>query len=270
MAPTGTSLGVPAAETGMAQFIDRWIYVGMAVLLIVIVLIGFLPDSIEKLADVSGGRRPPLPMVLHVHAALMGSWLVLLLTQTLFMANGQARWHMQLGLLALLLAPGIVFSGVVLVPANTAAKVAFAAAASPEVRALLERTVHTSLNVCLVQIRAGLCFALFVALAIALRRREPETHKRLMILATIVPMSAAFTRMMWLPQTMPYSSFSQLAWPLAAAAPMFAWDLYRLRRIQKAYWWFAVGMAPTGVAVALLWNTPGWIAFATRLLISPA
>ncbi len=242
----------------------------MALLLIAIVLIGFLPDSLEKIADVAAGRRPPLPLVLHVHAVLMGSWLLLLLTQTVLMARGQVRWHMQLGMLALLLAPAIVATGIVLVPINVATKVAFSAASSPEVRALLERTVHVSLNVCLVQIRAGLCFALFVALAIAVRKTDAGMHKRLMILATVVPLSAAFTRMTWLPQTMPYSSLSQLAWTPCAALPMFMWDLYRLRRIHLAYWWFAAGMVPSGVVVAMLWNTPGWIAFASRLLIGPA
>jgi hypothetical protein len=42
---------------------------------IVITLTGFIPDSLQKIAAVQSGARPPFPVVLHMHAVLMGSFL---------------------------------------------------------------------------------------------------------------------------------------------------------------------------------------------------
>lgn len=66
--------------TPRAHSIDRWIFVFTAVWFIAIVLVGFIPDSLMKVAAVQAAQRPPFPTVLHVHAVLMGSFLLLLLT----------------------------------------------------------------------------------------------------------------------------------------------------------------------------------------------
>src|SRR5688572_25807962 len=83
--------------TPRAHAIDRWIFVGMAVWFIAIVLAGFIPDSIMKVAMVKAGLRPPFPLVLHMHAVLMGGFLLLLLAQSWLMATGRRQFHMQLG-----------------------------------------------------------------------------------------------------------------------------------------------------------------------------
>ena len=59
--------------TPRAHAIDRWIFVAMAAWFIVIVLVGFIPDAIGKVAAVKSGTQPPFPPILHVHAVLMGS-----------------------------------------------------------------------------------------------------------------------------------------------------------------------------------------------------
>ena len=100
----------------LTAFVDRWIFVFMAAFLLAAALAGFIPDSLEKVAAVESGRRPPLPPVMHMHAVLMGTWLTLLLAQTTLMATGQARYHRQLGMASLVLAPAIVLTGIVLIP----------------------------------------------------------------------------------------------------------------------------------------------------------
>src|SRR3954447_4095667 len=105
--------GTPRAHT-----IDRWIYVFTAASFIAIVLAGFIPDSLEKVAAVKTGARPPFPLVLHMHAVLMGSFLALLFTQTLLMATGRRDLHMKLGLLSVIIAPALVVVGFVLVATN--------------------------------------------------------------------------------------------------------------------------------------------------------
>jgi hypothetical protein len=109
---------VPAAGASvpLAGMIDRWIYVFMAALLVTTTLLGFIPDSLAKIAAVETAQRAPFPPVLHVHAILMGLWLLLLLAQTILMATGNAKYHKQLGLASFALAPAILLTGVILVP----------------------------------------------------------------------------------------------------------------------------------------------------------
>ena len=84
--------------TPRANAIDRWIFVFMAAWFIAIVLAGFIPDSLMKVEMVRTGQRPPFPMVLHMHAVVMGAFLLLLFAQTWLMATGRKAMHMQLGI----------------------------------------------------------------------------------------------------------------------------------------------------------------------------
>ncbi|MXO62489.1 hypothetical protein [Qipengyuania oceanensis] len=243
----------------LTAFIDRWIYVFMAVLLIAIVLVGFVPDSMQKVAAVSAGQRPPFPMAMHVHAVLMGTWMLLLLAQTSLMATGRKSMHMQLGVIGMFLAPALVVAGVFLVPANIQAFTAFSASASAEVQAQTAGFMQFMTNIALIQLRAGLCFLVLAGLALAMRKRDSELHKRLIILATIVPMPAAFDRMPFLWHTLPESPLTVELWPLVAIAPMFAWDLYRRHSIHAAYWIYAIVMVPTALVVSMLWSSDWWM-----------
>lgn len=254
-----------ARAPSLTAFIDRWIYVFMAVLLTLTVLIGFVPDSLNKIAAVQAGMRPPFPMALHVHAVLMGSWMLLLLAQTTLMATGRRDWHMQLGVLGMVLAPALVLAGVVLVPTNIATNIAFAANV-PEAQDGLAEGLVFSVNIALVQLRVGICFLLFVVLALRARKLDSGLHKRLMILATVTPLGAATSRMAFLPNTLPESPETTLLWPILFAVPMFLWDLYRQRTIHRAYWIFAAVMLPSGILVQWLWNSAWWQSVGARLL----
>src|SRR3954453_16695809 len=79
--------------TPRAHSIDRWIFVFTAVWFIAIVLVGFIPDSLIKVPPVQAAQRAPFPTVLHVHALLMGSFLLLLLTQAVPIATGRCELH---------------------------------------------------------------------------------------------------------------------------------------------------------------------------------
>lgn len=240
-------------------FIDRWIYVFMAAFLIAIVLVGFAPDSIQKVSAVSAGQRPAFPFAMHLHAVLMGAWMLLLLTQTTLMATGRASFHMQLGVAGMILAPALVIAGLILVPTNIQSFTEFVAGAPPEAQAEVTGFLNFMTNIALVQIRAGVCFLLLVTLGLAARKTDPGLHKRLIILATIVPMPAAFDRMPFLYHTLPVSPLTTDLWPLLAIAPMFAWDLYRSHSIHRAYLIYAIVMVPTAIVINLLWGTSWWM-----------
>lgn len=248
--------------TPRAHAIDRWIYVFMAGWFIAIVLAGFIPSSLMKIEMVRSGMRPPFPLVMHMHAVLMGAFLLLLLAQTWLMATGRNAHHMQLGLVSLLLVPAIVIVGLVLAPTMYLQMLDALPSAPPEARERIQKGLLFSENIKLIQLRIGILFPLFVAIALRARGRDPGLHKRMMILATAVPLPAGIDRIPWLPKTLPESPLSPDLYVLAAIAPMFIWDVVRNGYVHRAYWiWLAIAL-PFTIAVHALWDTPWWHATA--------
>ena len=139
-------------------------------------------------------------------AAALGSWIALLLVQSTLMATrsqGHKALHMKLGIVAVAPAPAVVISmvGVVASVFTMVATIPPEAAAAPSViqlKALLS-------NLLLEQSKVVLLFPAFVIWALLVRKQDPETHERLIILATLLPLPAAFDRMTWLPTTQPDS-----------------------------------------------------------------
>jgi uncharacterized membrane protein YozB (DUF420 family) len=253
---------------GAREGADRWIFVLVAALLVAVTLAGFLPTSIEKVAAVQGGQRPPFPLVLHVHAVLMGSWLLLLLAQASLVATGRRDLHRKLGVVSVALVPAIVIAGVALAQTTFEARWMLANSGELDVAATL-RLKGQATGVLLNQIRLMAVFPILAGLAIAVRRTDLELHKRLMILATVVPVQAGIERMArqldW-PTTLPESPLSLDVQMLLPVLPLLAYELIRHRRIHRAYAiWLAVVLPPS-IAFYLLLGTPWWYAMAPRLM----
>lgn len=267
-APIATTERRPDVLSGTprAHAIDRWIYVFMAAWFIAIVLAGFIPSSLEKIEMVRSGLRPPFPIVMHMHAVLMGSFLLLLLAQTWLMATGRKAHHMQLGMLSLVLVPAIVIVGLVLAPTMYHEILERLETAPPDMREKLQNALLFSENIKLIQIRIGILFPLFLAIALRARGRNPGLHKRMMVLATVVPLPAGIDRIPWLPSTLPDSPLSPDLYVLVAVAPMFIWDVVRNGYVHKAYWiWLGLAL-PFTIAVHALWDTPWWHATARQIM----
>lgn len=244
--------------------IDRWIFVFMASLLLLTVLTGFIPSSIEKVSAVQSGQRAPFLSVLHVHAVLMGSWILLLLTQASLVATKHAAIHKKLGLASIVLAPAMVVTGLVLVPSNFA----IVWGLNPEIvpsQVIADTKVFVS-NIALAQIRIGILFPVIVGLAFYYRKKDSDTHKRLMILATVLPIPAALDRIMWLPNTMPASPLAPDLYILLLILPMFAYDLAKRNGIPKAYAIWITGFLPTSIIVNLLWSSTWWLSTAPKIM----
>jgi hypothetical protein len=252
--------------TPRTNAIDRWIFVFMAAWFIVITLTGFIPDSIMKIGLVRTGQRPPFPIVMHMHAVLMGSFLLLLLAQTSLMATGWREYHMQLGLLAFVLAPALVIVGFILAPTMYLQTWHFLQTAPPEARERLQKGLLVSENIKLIQMRIGMLFSLFIVIGLRARKIDAGLHKRMMILATAIPLPAGIDRIDWLPSTLPVSPLSAELGPILAVAPMFAWDVIRNRTIHRAYWiWLGLSL-PVILVEYFLWDTPWWHATARTMM----
>ena len=253
--------GTPRAHT-----IDRWIFVFMAVWFIAIVLAGFIPDSLMKIEAVRAGERPPFPLVLHLHAVLMGSFLLLLLTQTWLMATGKSAQHMRLGISAMVLAPALVIVGLVLAPTMYHMLWDEVQSALPGKREELQGVLSVRENILLLQLRVGILFSLFLTIALRARGQNAGLHKRMMFLATAIALPAGIDRIPWLVHSLPTSPVSPDLYTLVAVAPMFFWDVLRNRSVHRAYAiWIAINI-PFAVAVHGLWDTPMWHQTARQIM----
>jgi hypothetical protein len=250
------------SSVGLTKFIDRWIYFFMAVLFFTVVLVGFIPDSLIKIEAVQAGTRAPFSMILHVHAVLMGSWMMLLLAQTWLMATGRPGAHKQLGLLSFILAPAIIVAGFILVPTNYVPLWHATQAAPAE---LGDRLVFVT-NIILLQLRIGFLFGFLICTALLVRKSDSDTHKRLMILAIAAALPAATDRITWLPHAFPESPLTADIYPLLLILPLFLWDLFRRRAVPRAYLIWALAYVPLTIAVHMLWGSQWWLTNAPKIM----
>jgi hypothetical protein len=104
-------------------------------------------------------------------------------------------------------------------------------------------------------------FGLFAGLALAWRRREPQAHKRLIILAAIVLMDPSIGR--WpidaLAQIPDFSFWLKL---ILFLVPLMVWDVITLRRLHWATLLGAIVLIAEGLLRGPIGATPQWLAFA--------
>lgn len=245
---------------------ERHVFVFMAAWFFVLTLAGFVPSSLAKIQAVQAGQRPPFPIILHVHAVMMGAWLVLLLAQSALAASGRRAVHRVLGFAGALLLPAIVVSGVMLIDTTWQGLWSPAAAAAMPAQ-LLEETRTFVSNILLLQGRALVLLPVFVGWALWIRKRDPESHRRLMILGTAIPVVAGLDRLgtaLGL-TTVPASPLSLEISLYASVLPLLFWDLIRNGGVHRTTWiWIAVNL-PLSVVTCILWNSSTWLTLAPRL-----
>jgi hypothetical protein len=229
---------------------DRPIYLFMTLLFLATAVTGFAPRS----AAILTGEMPIPPVAVHVHAAMMLSWLLLLVAQASLAASGRIALHRTLGTISYVLAPALFVAlvAVTIVAYGTLTKVGQGVLAS---------------NILVLQMRSILLFPTFYLWAIAVRTSAPETHKRAMLVATLVLVDAAIARMPWLPGTNLTSTYDGVhLWLLVLLLPALVSDVVRYGRVHRVY---VVGLAlllPWIVATHFIWNNPRWHAFAASLM----
>jgi hypothetical protein len=229
--------------------VGRWIWFFSASLFFAIAVVGFLPRSVEIL---TGARRNP-PLVVHIHAALIVTWLGLVVVQTWLVARGRTDWHRTLGIAAFTLGPALVISMIAVTIWRFGDRVA-------------QNQVEMGANILMSQLRACIYFPVFFVWAMLARKRDPETHKRMILLASFVPFGAAFTRMTWLPTTIPEAYTSIHICMLLMLVPAIAYEIVRFGRPHAAWIKGLALLLPWMVFTELIWNNPWWLATATRFM----
>jgi uncharacterized membrane protein YozB (DUF420 family) len=155
-------------------------FTGMGLLAVLIAFVGFAPSY--YLRSFSG--REPLTTLVHLHGIVATAWLLLFVAQTSLVAAHRTDLHRRLGPAGAVL--GLLFLVVGYVTAVEAARKGVTPPGGPPPLAFLA-----------IPLTALLSFAVLAGLAL-LWRRHRDTHRRLMLLATIAMLIPAFARMRWI------------------------------------------------------------------------
>ncbi len=231
---------------------DRVFFTGTALLILGIVFAGF-----ARTYYLAGVFHAPLPnLLIHIHGAFFSCWVLLLAAQTSLVAAGRVDLHRRLGLLGFALAAAMVVLGL-LAATDMMARHMAPGAPGAEVRAFYAIPLADMVG-----------FATLIWFGYRERRR-PAAHKRLMLIATIALLDAAFVR--W-PVPAPW-------WYLHAAEIccyvllliLMSYDLWSLGRIQRVTLWASALLVVLQQGRAPLGNTALWQGFASwvqRLALS--
>jgi hypothetical protein len=222
----------------------------MAWLLVVVAVAGFAPRSVAIIS----GTMPMPPLVVHLHAAVMASWVSLLAVQATLALSGRIDLHRKWGMASLVVGPLVLIMLIAITISRQNAAAGTPAAAIVN-------------NILFVQIRAIVLFPLFFIWGLRARVTDPQTHKRMMLLATLMLLDAAIARMTWLPYNQfPRDYLAIHVYLLALLVPALLYDLIKLRRIHRAWVWGLALMLPWVVATEFAWGSQWWRQFGPKLV----
>ena len=240
----------PARSSAAHGTTDRTFYSGIAIALAATVLIGFGPTFylrpfIDPPVTVGGART--LSPLAYLHGAVFTAWVVLFIVQTRLIARRHTRVHQRLGI-----ATAVMGAVMVIVGAMTAIAAA-ARGGSPPGTDPLEFLVVPMFDLVL--------FSAFIALALA-RRRDRESHKRLMLMAYISIITAAIARF---PGVLPLGPFGFFGLSCIFIVAGVAYDRVSRGRVHPVYIWGGAAFV-LSVPLRLMISTTGaWRAFAEFL-----
>lgn len=228
----------------------------MALACMATAVLGFAPTYWWPLARGSFSGAP----VVHFHGLLFFTWTLYFAFQSWLPAAGRTAWHRSLGIVGVSLATTMVIFG-------------FLVSVEAMKRSAAIGQASEGIAFAIVPLSGIAFFAVVFALAIA-KARQPETHKRLMLLAAISLLDAAVAR--WfltflappgplgpppVPVTIPPAFVAYLLLVIA-----IVYDWRKLGRPHPVYIYGGL----TLVAVKLLnWPismTPAWHSFAGGIL----
>ena len=164
-------------------------YLGSAALLLLIVIVGFAPTFYLRAAFSAPeffwrGGIPALSWRVYVHGLILTAWFLAFALQAALVAGRRTAMHRALGWAGAAIGLAVIISGGLATPYRMAELAA-------QGRPLLQNRA-ASILVWSNTASIG-AFAILLAAAIVLRRR-PDTHKRLMLLASISIIQPAFGR----------------------------------------------------------------------------
>ncbi len=225
--------------------LERVFYSSMAILLCVCVYIGFSPTYFQ-----AGMMRAPLPSpILHIHGAVFTLWMLLFVVQAALISARRVKWHRSFGTVAFCLPPIMIVLGVI-------------AAIDALHRGVKIGPLDPAVSAAIPLI--GIVGFTIVIYASWRARRRPDAHKRLILIATMGLVAAAFGRFPW----------ARIGLPPAAGAVtglgililiLIIYELISIRRIHRSTMWAAPFVFASVALAVPIGMTPAWHAFAALL-----
>ena len=218
----------------------------MAIAAAVVVFIGFAPTYFLR----ASYQPTSLPTYLHVHGFLFTTWIALFIAQTTLVAARRTNVHRRLGWAMTSLA-------VVMIVVGTTAGIW---SMRRQVEAGFAQQAQAFLTTPLFSMVA---FAGFVTAAIAMRR-DSQTHKRLMLLATISILDAAVARLPL--EFLRTSNWNYLPTTDIFLAAAIFYDLASRHTVHRAYVWGGVLLVIEQALRIPVGETAAWQAIAGAIL----
>ncbi len=185
------------------------------------------------------------PVFIHIHGLFSFGWIILFLIQTLLIHKNSYRTHQVLGFWGLIVAVGVT---VTMVPAGIYA---------------VQRELHTGPGDSAYSslpgvITSGFMFLILV-LAGVIKRFDPETHKRLMLLATIVVLWPAWFRFRHLFPSVPRPEiWFALVFADSLIIIAWIWDRSRNGRIHPVLKYAGLFIILEQTMELILYDSPSW------------
>lgn len=217
-----------------------------AIALLATVLIGFAQTYYLR-PILPAGTRPlrPLTPLIHLHGILFTGWLLLLVAQTRLVAARRVDLHRRLGV------AGACIAGAMLVVGVLTALQAAARGTAP--------LGLDPLRFMVVPLAAVALFAALIGAAL-IARRDPQSHKRLIVLANVALLPPALAR--WL--IFHFGLGPPVVFALASLylVPLVVWDLKHWKRLHPVTLWGGLLVLLSGPGRFALGRTDLWLRFA--------
>jgi hypothetical protein len=192
----------------------------------------------------------PLPLLLRIHGFAFTSWLAIFAVQSALVAGRRVDLHRSLGIAGAALAAAVFVIGVTTAIVSARHNVAAGGDAT--------------LSFLAIPLGDMITFVALVATALYYRRK-PEIHKRLMLLATVSILGAAFARWPLAIVAAGHVRFFGATDSLAAAGPLY--DLLSRRRVHPAYICGGLFLVASQVVRVYVSGTHAWLAVARALVV---
>ena len=231
---------------------ERKFYSRMAILLAALVLVGFGPSFfLRDVVPPFPRPNPTLPPAVVLHGSIFTLWMLAIVAQTQLISAKKHAVHMQLGKLTVLLA-------IVMIPVMYLAAVWQVARAN-------QPPFTDPLTWTIVPLAVIIPFAVLISQGWA-KRRDVQSHKRLMLSAAIITvMGPTLGRMPIAPPTLVGFTIV-LILGLALFVPLFVWDRKTIRKTHPATkLGFSMGVLTVALPLVVWWFNLPWAKVAAHL-----
>jgi hypothetical protein len=225
MADIGAEV-LKGASTPATRGLRRKFYIVLAVLMLLLIFVGFWPSYYGPLMQ----GTAEAPLLLHVHGVIYIGWMALLILQVTLAARGQMRTHRAVGSFGIAYGALIWILGVI---------VSFLAPAFNVNSG--EWTVDQAAAFMPIPLGDMVLFGGFF-LAAVIYRGQPELHKRLMLLATMAILFAAAFRLQNAGVSRPAAI---VVWYVPLALAM----IYDFRQRGRVHVLYLIGAVVMGIAL---------------------